>query len=104
MSRGGGNGDGGGTQADAPEPDAEEPCEPFDPPVVYDCPFTEVDYTDGETRDFLRDAMQTGFVDMHAFEDFLAQAGHDTVQMRGFPGSFMCASIELNLFRPDTTR
>ena len=48
--------------------------------------------------------MQTGFVDMHAFEDFLAQAGRDTVQMRGFPGSFMCASIELNLFRPDTAR
>ncbi len=72
--------------------------------MVYDCPFTAVDYTDGGTRDFLRDAIQTDFVDMHAFEDFLAQAGRDTVQMRGFAGSFMCASIELNLFRPDTAR
>jgi len=89
---------------DAPEPDAEEPCEPFDPPAVYDCPFTHVDFTDSDTDTFLSEALTDQNVDMHALEDFLHQAGAETVRMRGFPECFMCASVELNLFRPDTAR
>lgn len=93
-----------GTQGEAPEPEAEEFCEPFDPPVLYDCPLTQADYNDTETTDFLRDAMFNHCIDMNVVDDFFKGSGQYTTSLKGFPDSLMCASVELNLFRPDTNR
>ena len=85
------------------EVDEEEPLMPWNPPVIIDVP-TFIDYEHEETRNFLRHCMAEDSLDVDNFLEFVTQEHPGRIKMQGFPEAVMCASVEFNLFKPDTCK
>lgn len=91
---------GDGEVADA---DYEEPCDPFEPNILIDVP-TYINHGNDTVRNFLSDAIDDDNIDMLEFENFLHSQRVEDFSMNGFPRSMMEATIELNLFKPFTSK
>tara|TARA_Y100000389_G_scaffold64326_1_gene60361 strand:+ start:2115 stop:4160 length:2046 start_codon:yes stop_codon:yes gene_type:complete len=94
-----------GDENDQALAEAEEdlPPPPWENPRKFDVP-TVINFSHQQTRTTLSAFISEEYLDMDAIEEFVVGSSPDNFGMGGFPPSFMCASVELSLFKPSTNK